>query len=117
MDWATIREILEAVGFFLGGGWLISLYKAKPEKNNLEIENVQKAMEVQAALIKDLDGRIKTLTHDVANLQHRVDLKHEVIYSAYGCKLLRVPEDCVVISEYHKKCAACANGELVTNDE
>lgn len=53
----VIGEILGYVATFLGGGWILNLYKAKPEKNALEIQNVRTAMEVQSELIAKLEKR------------------------------------------------------------
>lgn len=117
MDWNVIGEVLTYVGTFFGGGWLLSFYKAKPEKTNLEITNLREAMSIQQELINSLDKRLDNMNREITNLHHRMDVKHEVIYSAYGCKLLRVPEDCIVIRQYNERCADCANGEAVYSDE
>lgn len=111
-----IGQVLTYVATFLGGGWLLNFYKAKPEKTHLEIDNVREAMNIQEKLIASLDKRIDTLSREVASLNRRVDLKHEVIYSAYGCKLIGVPDDCIVINQYNKKCVECANGETAINE-
>ena len=113
MDWSVVGEVLTYVGTFLGGGWLLSFYKAKPEKTNLEIQNVREAMGLQRELIAALDKRVGDLSREVVNLHRRVDVKHEVIYSAYGCRLIKVPEDCVVLKEYEKKCLSCTLNEGV----
>ena len=117
MDWNIIGEILTYVGSFLGGGWLMSLYKAKPEKTHLEIDNVREAMGIQKDLIASLDKRIDSLSREITVLNHRVDVKHEVIYSAYGCRLIATPDDCVVIKQYNEKCLSCGLNEAFNSDE
>ena len=113
MDWSGIGDLLTYVGTFLGGGWLLSLYKAKPEKTNLEIKNLREAMEAQREVVGGLKDRVGDLSREVTALHHRVDMKHEVIYSAYGCRLIKMPEDCVVLQEYEKKCLSCSLHEGV----
>lgn len=117
MDLSIIGEILTYIGAFFGGGWILSFYKAKPEKTHLEIENVRDAMAIQKDLIAALDKRIDILSREVATLHHRVDVKHEVIYSAYGCRLIAAPDDCVVIKQYNAKCLECSNGETAVNED
>lgn len=113
-----IGEILGYVGTFLGGGWILSFYKAKPEKQNLELQNVRDAMSIQDKLIESLDKRIDSLSREVSTLHHRVDVKHEVIYSAYGCRLIASPDDCVVIKQYNEKCLNCTLQDgFVTDNE
>ena len=104
----VIGEILSYVATFLGGGWILNFYKAKPEKNALEIQNVRTAMEVQSELIAKLEKRLDISDERIVLLEKRLDLKHEVIFSAYGCKLVNIPEeDCVVVQNWHKKCEEC----------
>lgn len=117
MEWNLIGEILTYVGTFLGGGWLLNFYKAKPEKTHLELDNVREAMGIQRELISSLDKRIDSLCREVTVLNHRVDVKHEVIYSAYGCRLISAPDDCVVIKQYNEKCLSCELNEAYKQEE
>lgn len=108
MEITVIGEILGYIGAFFGGGWILSFYKAKPEKNALEIQNVREAMQVQRELIQALEKRLDTSDERIVMLEKRLDAKHEVIFSAYGCKMVKMPEeDCVVIRNWHKKCEDC----------
>lgn len=108
MEITVIGEILGYIGAFFGGGWILSFYKAKPEKNALEIQNVRDAMEIQRELIAQLEKRLDTSDERIVMLEKRLDTKHEVIFSAYGCKMVKMPEeDCVVIRNWHKKCEDC----------
>lgn len=116
MEWNLIGEILTYVGTFLGGGWIVSLYKAKPEKTHLELDNVREAMGIQKELIASLDKRIDLLSREITVLNHRVDVKHEVIYSAYGCRLISAPDDCVVIKQYNEKCLSCELNEAYRHE-
>ena len=112
-----IGEILTYIGTFLGGGWLLSFYKAKPEKTRIEIDNLRESMKIQKEFISSLDKRINSLSREVTVLNHRVDVKHEVIYSAYGCRLITAPDDCVVIKQYHEKCLSCELNEAYKGED
>ena len=108
MEWSVIGELLGYVGTFLGGGWILSFYKAKPEKNALEIQNVREAMQVQEKLIERLEKRLDLSDERIVLLERRLDAKHEVIFSAYGCQLVKSAEnECVVIKNWHRKCDEC----------
>lgn len=117
MDLTLIGQILTYIGTFLGGGWLINLYKARPEKERLELNNVRDAMEIQKDLITSLDKRVDSLSREISVLNHRVDVKHEIIYSAYGCRLVKTPDDCIVIKNYNEKCLACELNEAFNSEK
>lgn len=119
MEWLEIKDFILAIMGIIGCGGLIAIYKAKPEKSNLEIKNVHDAMDIQKELIRSLDKRVDGLNREVRTLNHRVELKHEVIYSAYGCRLITSPDDCVVIKQYHDKCLSCSlhEGYNCDNDD
>lgn len=41
-----------------------------------------------------------------------------VIFSAYGCKMVKVPEnECVVIKNWHKKCEDCDQAKQENDNE
>lgn len=118
MEITIIGEILGYIGAFFGGGWILSFYKAKPEKNALEIQNVREAMQVQRELIQALEKRLDLSDERIVMLERRLDTKHEVIFSAYGCKMVKVPEnECVVIKNWHKKCEDCDQAKQENNVE
>ena len=118
MEWTLIGDILTHIGAFLGGGWLLQFYKAKPEKNALEIQNVREAMQVQRELIQALEKRLDLSDERIVMLERRLDTKHEVIFSAYGCKMVKVPEnECVVIKNWHKECEDCDQAKQENDNE
>ena len=117
ISFEDIKALITFLGGGVAGGWILNWYKAKPEKTHLELDNVREAMNIQKDLISALDKRVSELSQVVAKLHHRVEMKHEIIYSAYGCKLIKCPDDCIVITQYNKRCGECTNSEAVMNDE
>lgn len=115
MNWELIQEIGLWIGSVLGGGWLINLYKARPEKNAIEIKNMQSILATQQELLDKFEKRLDDRDEVIEELKRRVDLKHEVIFSAYGCRLVKMPEDCVVIKQWHEKCEHCEHNDEVTD--
>lgn len=116
MEWIEISgTILGYIATFLGGGWLINLYMAKPKKNSFEIENLKAVIEeikkFNADYKEQTDATIKELKKEVADLSIRVDIKHEAIYASTHCEFIKDTNDCIVMKTFKDKCNECFNGK------
>ena len=119
MEWSEIvQNVLVPVGAFLGGGWILNFYNAKPKKNSIEIENMRTVIDELQDVIKQntesskeyrktTTEEINALKKEVRELSLRVDIKHEAIYASSGCKFVKKAEDCVVMQTFKDKCQQC----------
>lgn len=116
MEWSEIvQNVLVPVGAFLGGGWILNFYNAKPKKNSIEIENMRTVIDELQDVIKQnsesskeyrktTTEEINALKKEVRKLSLMVDIKHEAIYASSGCKLVKKAEDCIVMQTFKEKC-------------
>lgn len=116
MEWSEIvQNVLVPVGAFLGGGWILNFYNAKPKKNSIEIENMRTVIDELQDIIKQnsesskeyrktTTEEINALKKEVRELSLRVDIKHEAIYASSGCKFVKKAEDCIVMQTFKEKC-------------
>lgn len=119
MEWSEIvQNVLVPVGAFLGGGWILNFYNAKPKKNSIEIENMRTVInELQDVIKQNSESskeyrkttteEINALKKEVRELSLRVDIKHEAIYASSGCKFVKKAEDCIVMQTFKEKCQQC----------
>lgn len=119
MEWPEIvQNVLVPVGAFLGGGWILNFYNAKPKKNSIEIENMRTVIDELQDVIKQnsesskeyrktTTEEINALKKEVRELSLRVDIKHEAIYASSGCKFVKKAEDCIVMQTFKEKCQQC----------
>lgn len=119
MEWSEIvQNVLVPVGAFLGGGWILNFYNAKPKKNSIEIENMRTVIDELQDVIKQnsesgkeyrktTTEEINALKKEVRELSLRVDIKHEAIYASSGCKFAKKAEDCIVMQTFKEKCQQC----------
>lgn len=119
MEWSEIvQNVLVPVGAFLGGGWILNFYNAKPKKNSIEIENMHIVIDELQDVIKQnsesskeyrktTTEEINALKKEVRELSLRVDIKHEAIYASSGCKFVKKVEDCIVMQTFKEKCQQC----------
>lgn len=119
MEWSEIvQNVLVPVGAFLGGGWILNFYNAKPKKNSIEIENMRTVIDELQDVIKQnsesskeyrktTTEEINALKKEVRELSLRVDIKHEAIYASSGCKFVQKAEDCIVMQTFKEKCQQC----------
>lgn len=119
MEWSEIvQNVLVPVGAFLGGGWILNFYNAKPKKNSIEIENMRTVIDELQDVIKQnsesskeyrktTTEEINALKKEVRELALRVDIKHEAIYASSGCKFVKKAEDCIVMQTFKEKCQQC----------
>lgn len=120
MEWSEIvQNVLVPVGAFLGGGWILNFYNAKPKKNSIEIENMRTVIDELQDVIKQntesnkeyrktTTEEINALKKEVRELSLRVDIKHEAIYASSGCKFVKKAEDCIVMQTFKEKCQQCS---------
>lgn len=116
MEWSEIvQNVLVPAGAFLGGGWILNFYNAKPKKNSIEIENMRTVIDELQDVIKQnsesskeyrktTTEEINALKKEVRELSLRVDIKHEAIYASSGCKFVKKAEDCIVMQTFKEKC-------------
>lgn len=116
MEWSEIvQNVLVPAGVFLGGGWILNFYNAKPKKNSIEIENMRTVIDELQDVIKQntesskeyrktTTEEINALKKEVRELSLRVDIKHEAIYASSGCKFVKKAEDCIVMQTFKEKC-------------
>lgn len=126
MQWTDIiKDVLVPIGAFLGGGWVLNLYNAKPKKNSIEIENMKSAMgklqEVINQLMQTNEARtkdnevykketnqtIKELKDEVHDMKIRLDIKHEAIYAAERCDKIEDTSECIVMKTFKERCQEC----------
>lgn len=126
MQW---YEVLGYVGTFLGGGWILNFYNAKPKKNSIEIENMKSAMgklqEVINQLMQTNEARtkdseayrketsqtIKELKAEVQNMKIRLDIKHEAIFAAERCDKIEDTSECIVMKTFKERCKDCLSNK------
>lgn len=121
MGWIdSLGTALGYIATFLGGGWLLNLYTAKPKKNSMEIENLRSVIDELQDVIKqnsenskeyrkNTNEEIAQLKKEVRDLSLRVDIKHEAIYSSSRCEFIKSTEDCIVMQTFREKCNECLN--------
>lgn len=119
MEWSEIvQNVLVPAGAFLGGGWILNFYNARPKKNSIEIENMRTVIDELQDVIKQntesskeyrkiTTEEINALKKEVRELSLRVDIKHEAIYASSGCKFVKKAEDCIVMQTFKEKCQQC----------
>ena len=126
MQWTDIiKDVLVPISAFLGGGWVLNLYNAKPKKNSIEIENMKSAMgklqEVINQLMqtneantkdsevykKETNQTIKELKDEVHDMKIRLDIKHESIYAAEHCDKIEDSSECIVMKTFKERCQEC----------
>lgn len=119
MEWTDIiQNVLVPAGAFLGGGWILNFYNAKPKKNSIEIENLKSVIDELQDVIKQnsesskeyrktTTEEINALKKEVKELSLRVDIKHEAIYASSGCKFIKKSDDCIVMQTFKEKCNEC----------
>lgn len=126
MQWTdVIQNVLVPIGAFLGGGWILNFYNAKPKKNSVEIENMKTAMgklqdvinqlmQTNEARTKDSEAyrketnqTIKELKDEVREMKIRLDIKHEAIYAAEHCDKIEDTNECIVMKTFKERCQEC----------
>lgn len=121
MQWTdVIQNVLVPIGAFLGGGWILNFYNARPKKNSIEIDNMKKAMDELQNVIKQMSDSsksyreetnktIKELKAEMAEMKIRLDIKHEAIYAAEHCDKIEDTSQCIVMRTFKERCKDCLN--------
>lgn len=131
MEWYNILSVI--VGALGGTAGLISIYKARPEKTKLEIENMQSMLDEAHKMYDEMKEEKESVSKEFsdykaenmkyvaefkerfAKVETRLDSAEEetrhlksVILQGYRCKFPDNIEDCPVIREYENKhCKRC----------
>lgn len=131
MEWYEI--LISAVATLGGVGGFVSIYKAKPEKTSIEVENMKKMLDESHRMYNEMKAEkeegqeefkefketnnkyIAEFKERFAKLEKRLDAAEDAvfhlkgaIYQGYRCKFPTKIEDCPVIKEYEKShCDEC----------
>lgn len=122
---AIVLLVGSAMGIFGGVSGIISLYKAKPAKTALEIENFKKlldeAQEERQTLkqehneyVKNTEDRMNILNKKIESMDERNTRKVRAINSAYRCSLIKSPQDCIVLKTLDGECKDNENDKCKT---
>lgn len=106
MEW---YEILTGVLATVGGvGGLISIYKAKPQKRAIEIENLITSMnqerESASEYRKQSESMIERLRLRIERVEKKDKIYYNSIMAAYRCRSVTDMKDCPVISTLDQLC-------------
>lgn len=119
MEWyQVVGTVLGGIATFLGGGWIMNFYNAKPKKNSIEIDNLKKVIDELQDVINQMsqsskeyreetNRTINELKKEVSDLSIRVDIKHEAIYASSRCEHIDDTKDCIVMQTFKKRCEEC----------
>lgn len=136
MEWYNI--VLTVVGALGGTAGLISIYKAKPEKTSIEVQNMKEMLDEAHKMFNTMKEE-KEAEHEefeaykATNMKYitefkqrfekvekRLDKAEDTVFQlkgainrGYRCKFPENIEDCPVIKEYEKihceDCGSCDN--------
>jgi predicted RNase H-like nuclease (RuvC/YqgF family) len=131
MEWYEI--LISAVATLGGVGGFVSIYKAKPEKTSIEVQNMKEMLNESHRMYDEMKAEkeegqeefktfketnnkyIAEFKERFAKLEKRLDAAEDAvfhlkgaIYQGYRCKFPTRIEDCPVIKEYEKShCEDC----------
>lgn len=131
MEWYEI--LISAVATLGGVGGFVSIYKAKPEKTSIEVQNMKEMLNESHRMYNEMKAEkeegqeefktfketnnkyIAEFKERFAKLEKRLDVAEDAvfhlkgaIYQGYRCKFPTKIEDCPVIKEYEKShCEDC----------
>lgn len=131
MEWYNILTIV--LGAFGGVGGFVALYKAKPERTSIEVQNMKEMLNESHKMYDEMKAEkeesqeefktfketnnkyIAEFKERFAKLEKRLDAAEDAvfhlkgaIYQGYRCKFPTKIEDCPVIKEYEKShCEEC----------
>lgn len=120
MVWYEILAII--LGALGGTGGVVALYKAKSQKDALDINNFHSLLEeerTERELIKqefkdykdEVERKVNEVKKDFEKLRQENGKLTTAIFRAYRCKYPEKTDDCPVIKAYQKehKCDGCNN--------
>ena len=124
MEWYDI--LISAVATLGGVSGFISVYKAKPEKTSIEVQNMQGMLDEAQEMYDDARKETKELREEFskykeenmqyvaefkkrfAKIEDRLEKTERAVYQAYRCPFPPKVADCPVLKEYEKgNCSEC----------
>lgn len=124
MEWYEI--LISAVATLGGVGGFISIYKAKPEKTSIEVQNMKEMLseahkmyegarketnelrEEFSKYKKENMAYVAEFKNRFAKIEGRLEKTELAVYQAYRCPFPPKVADCPVLKEYEKgNCEEC----------
>ena len=125
MEWYNILALI--VGALGGVGGLISIYKARPEKESIVVKNMKEMLDEAHKLFDEIKQERDSISTEFSEYKTETDAKFisfesrlnaaesetlglkATILRGYACKYPDSPELCPVLQEYEKKhlCDGC----------
>lgn len=131
MEWYEI--LISAVATLGGVGGFVSIYKAKPEKTSIEVQNMKEMLDEAHKMYDDARAETKELREEFseykkenmgyiaefkerfAKVEGRLEKTELAVYQGYRCPFPPKIADCPVLKEYEKgncdECKASINNE------
>ena len=132
MEWYEI--VISAVATLGGVGGFISIYKAKPEKTSIEVQNMKEMLGEAHKMYDDARAETKELREEFsdykeenmkyitefkerfAKVEGRLEKTELAVYQGYRCPFPPKVMDCPVLKEYEKgNCDECKAS--ISNDK
>ena len=124
MEWYEI--LISAVATLGGVGGFVSIYKAKPEKTSIEVQNMKEMLDEAHKMYDDARTETKELREEFseykkenmgyiaefkerfAKVEGRLEKTELAVYQGYRCPFPPKVADCPVLKEYEKgNCEEC----------
>lgn len=124
MEWYEI--LISAVATLGGVGGFVSIYKAKPEKTSIEVQNMKEILDEAHKMYDDARTETKELREEFsdykeenmkyiaefkerfAKVEGRLEKTELAVYQGYRCPFPPKVADCPVLKEYERgSCEEC----------
>jgi hypothetical protein len=124
MEWYEI--LISAVATLGGVGGFVSIYKAKPEKTSIEVQNMKEMLDEAHKMYDDARQETKELREEFsdykkenmgyiaefkerfAKVEGRLEKTELAVYQGYRCPFPPKVADCPVLKEYERgSCEEC----------
>ena len=124
MEWYEI--LISAVATLGGVGGFVSIYKAKPEKTSIEVQNMKEILDEAHKMYDDARTETKELREEFsdykeenmkyiaefkerfARVEGRLEKTELAVYQGYRCPFPPKVADCPVLKEYERgSCEEC----------
>lgn len=124
MEWYEI--LISAVATLGGVGGFVSIYKAKPEKTSIEVQNMKEMLDEAHKMYDDARAETKELREEFsdykeenmkyiaefkerfAKVEGRLEKTELAVYQGYRCPFPPKVADCPVLKEYERgSCEEC----------
>ena len=129
MEWYEI--LISAVATLGGVGGFVSIYKAKPEKTSIEVQNMKEMLSEAHKMYGGARTETKELREEFskykeenmmyvsefkkrfAKIEDRLEKAELAVYQGYRCPFPPKVADCPVLKEYEKSnCDECLSSSL-----